>query len=356
MSTAVLNRKPSWNLQDEFKVIAHRFRHHRQSRNISTAHRLPRIMMWTKHFGSWYGKLNDTRIGEQLVEGCNSNCVITNDRRLLASSDVILFHVRDIEDMPSNRSNKQKWVFFTLESPPNTPFSNFRHMKNMFNWTMTYRSDSDVYLPYGRVVQRNGAVTSRKDLRIIWESKRKVAVWVVSNCQTHGRREAFLRELRRHLQVDVYGSCGLYRCPRYQEDSCYKHFERNYFYMLAFENSICVDYATEKLFIALAYDIVPVVFGGANYSAVAPSNSYIDALAFRSPKHLAEHLVGVSKNYSAYTSYFKWKDSQDVERPYRFFCHLCKKAHNTTIMQRSSSYSDIETWWRGGSRCRRWGV
>ena len=37
-------------------------------------------------------------------------------------------------------------------------------------------------------------------------------------------------------------------------------------------------------------DMVPVVLGGGNYSAIAPPNSYIDASKFQSPKALAHHL------------------------------------------------------------------
>ena len=61
-----------------------------------------------------------------------------------------------------------------------------------------------------------------------------------------------------------------------------------YFY-LAFENSICKDYVTEKFFRGLQVTIwnilwpkqicqapvVPIVLGGANYSALAPNYSFI---------------------------------------------------------------------------------
>ena len=37
-------------------------------------------------------------------------------------------------------------------------------------------------------------------------------------------------------------------------------------FYLAFENSNCKDYATEKFYISLDMAIVPIVMGGANYS------------------------------------------------------------------------------------------
>ncbi|KAL1420687.1 hypothetical protein MTO96_004431 [Rhipicephalus appendiculatus] len=76
---------------------------------------------------------------------------------------------------------------------------------------------------------------------------------------------------------------------------------------------MCVDYVTEKLFNALGHYVIPVVFGGANYSEIAPPRSYIDALSFQSPKHLAEYLVRLSKNYTEYAAYFAWKEHFDVD-------------------------------------------
>jgi hypothetical protein len=43
--------------------------------------------------------------------------------------------------------------------------------------------------------------------------------------------------------------------------------ERYYFY-LAFENSLCKDYITEKFFDAMSRDVVPVVRGGGDYAKV----------------------------------------------------------------------------------------
>lgn len=59
--------------------------------------------------------------------------------------------------------------------------------------------------------------------------------------------------------------------------------ERDYKYYLAFENSLCRDYVTEKFYKPLLYTTVPVVYGGADYEvAGAPPNSYIDVRKFSS--------------------------------------------------------------------------
>ena len=50
----------------------------------------------------------------------------------------------------------------------------------------------------------------------------------------------------------------------------------NYKFYLSFENSLCRDYITEKFWKVLSYNVVPLVFGGGNYSLYAPKKSYID--------------------------------------------------------------------------------
>ncbi len=138
-----------------------------------------------------------------------------------------------------------------------------------------------------------------------------------------------MKELKKYIPVDVYGECGPYNCTGRMSEECYRYLEKNYMFYLAFENSICKDYVTEKFFNAVKYDFVPVVFGGANYSSVLASMNnnqrrgsgpgkwddskvFIDGLKFPSPKDLARHLVSLSENEDAYFEYFKWRSSHEV--------------------------------------------
>ena len=76
---------------------------------------------------------------------------------------------------------------------------------------------------------------------------------------------------------------------------------RSYQFYLSFENSLCKDYATEKLFRALASDLVPVVMGGANYSKIVPPKSIINVEDFPSPEVLGKELKRlVEVNISLY--------------------------------------------------------
>ena len=65
---------------------------------------------------------------------------------------------------------------------------------------------------------------------------------------------------------------------------CKSLLERDYMFYLAFENSNCKDYATEKFYSSLDMAIVPIVMGGANYTKLLPPNSFINAAEYISPQ------------------------------------------------------------------------
>ncbi|CAN8003230.1 unnamed protein product, partial [Ixodes hexagonus] len=281
-------------------------------------------------------------------------CYLTNDICRLNSSDAVVVHMYGlgVEELPQ-KSSRQKWVFWLMEPPGNGQFRDYEKIAGYFNWTMTYRSDSDVPTPYGETV-RNTNTPLKKDIQSLWNSKSKMAVWMVSNCKTQSGRELFVTEMQRYIDVDVYGSCGNNSCPMTTGSGCYESFERKYFFILAFENSICKDYVTEKFFLALQYDLVPVVFGGANHSKMAPERSYIDAMSFETPRALAEYLKVVASDFGAYASYLNWKARYKVNRLYaNQFCPLCAKLH-TADSRKTSVYWDLRLWYEEQANCRSW--
>ncbi|KAH9364459.1 hypothetical protein HPB48_000208 [Haemaphysalis longicornis] len=176
-------------------------------------------------------------------------------------------------------------------------------------------SDSDIVHPSGTIVERY--VTQNfeyQKTRNIWRRNSRMAVWAVSHCGAESRRDHYVKQLRKYVRADVYGRCGHRKCTKANATRCYEKFAKKYFFYLSFENSIGRDYVTEKLFNVLEHDIIPVLLGGANYTAIAPPDSFIDALSFRSPIHLAKYLKRVAGDFQLYAKYMRWKNRRRVDR------------------------------------------
>jgi hypothetical protein len=129
-------------------------------------------------------------------------------------------------------------------------------MDNYFNWTMTYRWDSDMVGPYGYVkpignVPLHPSESQMKEYlsnsKVNYANgKTKMATWFVSNCNSRSSRNEMVNELQKHVSVDVYGTCGTMTCPRNIEDECREMAAKNYKFYMSLENSLCLDYVTEK--------------------------------------------------------------------------------------------------------------
>ena len=226
---------------------------------------------------------------------------------------------------------------------------------------MTYRLDSDVYHPYARVVKKSETsplfekrtLTStswnhksnsnggKKNSNLVEAEKPKLVAWVVSNCFTHSNRESFVRDLEKFIPIDIYGYCGDLTCIGETSLECYSNLAKSYKFYLAFENSLCIDYVTEKFFDSLTYDMVPIVYGRANYSSLAPPGSYIDARDFESPQALAKYLHYLDLHPEEYVKYFSWKENYQVV-PSQGWCTLCTKLRNNGG---TKSYINIWKWW-----------
>ncbi|KAJ8681957.1 hypothetical protein QAD02_017749 [Eretmocerus hayati] len=321
-----------------------------------TPHGGKTILYWNGLFEVSDFNLSEGHVSQHCPSGYN-NCYATSDRNSnsIDSYDIILFHGINDElnenDLPSKRSPDQKYIFVALESPANRYISS--RFDSFFNATATYQSDSDILWTYSDVVQiaSNGTEGVRDNqikIEKLVKKKSRVAAWYVSNCNTKSKREKFVTELEKYMPVNKFGRCfeWLASCPR-NRDCFHDEIEPNYFFYLAFENSLCEDYVTEKFFNTLKYYVVPVVYGGANYTKIAPPKSFIDAKDFKSPQHLALYLQKLTKNFTDYAEYFKWKGHYQIVSPEkRIICDLCKLANDN----KKKTYNISK--WYSSSRCR----
>ena len=120
--------------------------------------------------------------------------------------------------------------------------------------------------------------------------------------------------------------------------------------------SLCRDYVTEKLFEALNFNILPIVFGGSDYKSWMPYKSFIDA-TLMTPKQLADHLVEIGSNKHKYLSYFRWKHNfhikSGLDQNFEVFCYLCKILNDFRVYGSHSS-DDLINWWFKTSECKSW--
>ena len=273
-----------------------------------------------------------------------SNCEVTYENNRLNESDVVIFHGRSmpsskflIQYSRTSRSNHQRWAYYILENPINTP--DRRPLDGLFNWTMTYRKESDIWLPYKKYHKIKDSEEIPKIRNYAAEKNkvpnRKLAFWIVSHCGTY--RDEYVLKLQENITIDVAGRCAgkfknpIHNCNSGGRDGCFENIRKYKFY-LAFENAFCDQYVTEKYWYnSLEFDAVPIVMGGGPYDdpKVAIPRSYINVEDFATVKELGDYLNYLDKNDTAYNEYFDWKKEYKLDNdlgwpfPDIFVCEIC---------------------------------
>uniref|UniRef100_A0A1L8E1Y9 Fucosyltransferase n=2 Tax=Nyssomyia neivai TaxID=330878 RepID=A0A1L8E1Y9_9DIPT len=300
----------------------------------------------------------------------NSRCIVTTDRKYLPKIemfDALLFsgsHWWMVEwSFPSVRPMHQLYVYVNMESPLTT-FHTFATdpRKEIYNITMSYRRDSDIYWPYGFISKQNITYLSAVNeenwmnpefeeveyelLQKIW-IKNKTAAWFVSNCKDKSNRMQLVQAMQKTIDVDIYGKCGTLECSMNTKEECYELIEQDYYFYFSFENALCNDYITEKVFNIMRYNVVPVVYGGANYTQHLPPHSYIDANDFATATDLAKYLKSLTKDIKKYAKYFWWKKHYRTVVSAKVYNNLCDQLYERTSKQHkgNSFYKNIKEWW-----------
>lgn len=174
------------------------------------------------------------------------------------------------------------------------------------------------------------------------QKRPKKIAWFVSHCGVESKRDVVAQKISKHIRVDIYGKCGNLECPRSRTEECLDMMENNYKFYLSFENSFCKDYVTEKLFNVLKKNIIPIVYGGADYDKFAPPYSVIDVTKYKTIQELTDYLKFLDENTEEYLKYFEWKKSYSVDlTPQSTLCTLCQKLNEP---RKTVMYEDISAW------------
>ena len=329
-------------------------------------------------FYNWeLGEVGINNLGEEPFRDCpEKRCYAfkTYSQTPVEKSDGIMVHGPNLWFMPSRssykRNRKQLWLFYTME-PQGLTFCSSHYkltdLDDWFNLTATFKLDSDIYVDYKQFRNWNDIIhdieyvkefkkllnkssnnpistitdltvknnyfdetflkltneNSEKFLTDYYKITKKASVVAfISHCETYSRREIYINELLKYINVDVYGDCKNYfknskkdPCGSKKNYNCINKILNKYKFYLSFENSLCEDYITEKYW--KLYDsttifdvnIIPVVRGAREhqYKRETPNLSYINTYNFDSARSLADYLNFLDRNNTAYLQYFNWK-------------------------------------------------
>nr|CAD2177699.1 unnamed protein product [Meloidogyne enterolobii] len=347
--------------------------------NLKSSKSTPIILGWNNLIDN--DNIIDIQTGLYNTDECKYECEYVTDKDLYMNATAIMFHIRaEHKDLPLKRFSNQLYIFFLDESPSYT----YEHFKDVspdfFNITMTYRVDSDIYYPYDTFVPCNGKCHvdefwSEKEVLEKVQRKSKLAMKAFSDCSTPSKRENLIAELGRLIKIDLYGNCpGNTKCDF---EYCLNQELANHMFYLAFENSVCKNYITEK-FWYLKHLIVPIVLSRRVFKKTKiPDNVYIAVDDFNNTAELAEYLLYLQRNKTEYLKYFEWTKTYrkttyrsnyykysplgrqsyitatngSFAPSYNPLCNLCELLHKQHRKHKKYMISNIWNYWKSPNIC-----
>lgn len=310
-------------------------------------------------------------------ENCPTNsCELTYSEKDSSKADAVLFHLHRMTKSDAaeisrwshgNRDPKQIWIFLTDESPMHTIVR--PEYDNLFNWSMTYRSDSDVWVPYGRTVRNNPFSKSNIgnhlqkfiDYPSKMPKKTKLVAIMGSNCagSSGSNRWKYVQTLvdffkETEQKLDIFGTClggNTTACPGHFTRDC--PLLDNYKFYLAFENSNCREYLTEKIFWnAYSKFSVPVVMGAPREDCkrLLPPHSFIHVEDFASVESLFDYLRYLDTNDGEYQTYHAWRSEWRIVNEHAYFgtgsMHYCRLCESLWLNRyKKKYYQKLSDYW-----------
>jgi alpha-1,3-fucosyltransferase 10 len=257
------------------------------------AARAPLVVLYNAAWGRW----------PDLHGG---GCELSTDRRRLVEAAAVVFHVPTLTalDRPPKYPG-QRWVAWSMESDVTCPRLADPAFMRHFELTMTYRRDASVWCPY---FDRATVAELPRPPRP--KTAAAPVVYLQSSRYNQSGRVQYVAELMRRVKVHSYGAVlrnQPWPIDDTGRDAKLELIERHKF-TLAFENSIAIDYVTEKLYDPLVAGSVPVYLGAPNVRELAPADDcLIDAAEFSGPDALAAHLNHLIADDAAYARHLEWK-------------------------------------------------
>ncbi|XP_076235052.1 alpha-(1,3)-fucosyltransferase 10 [Calliopsis andreniformis] len=277
---------------------------------------VPVILWWTP-FG------NDNKLRK-----CdNYQCYFTSNRTYQFHQKIssFLFYGSSfqIDDLPKWKSDKVPWGLIHEESPRNNPIFVQQETLNLFTYSSTFSRFSDVPLTLidlpgiRELLDRKYFIPTNEKTKLMYTKNLAPLLYIQSDCDTASNRDIYVAELMKYIKVDSYGTClnNAQLDERLKENYLevlnsedFLSFTANYKFTIAFENAVCQDYITEKLWRPLIVGSVPIYYGSPSFKDWLPNNmSAISILDFKNPRALANFLLDLIKNETEYNKYLSHK-------------------------------------------------
>lgn len=245
------------------------------------------------------------------------------DPRFAANMDVIVAASDDAASQPpavwpKTSSKWQMRVLVGFENPDSYP----HWMHNLHS--AASKEARQHHLAYGLVPEHNdfaiNSIPPEVDLyalqQVAWSFETRDFIACFISDSARKERNEYISALAkslstRNLQVHFYGRF-MHNKDEPQGGDYSSRFGRKiavlrkYRFTLAFENTRRPYYITEKAFNALQAGSLPVYWGSSNMADFMPERSFIDANSM-TPQELANQLVWLNANSTAYAMYFDWK-------------------------------------------------
>ncbi|XP_046478346.1 alpha-(1,3)-fucosyltransferase 10 [Neodiprion pinetum] len=284
--------------------------------------KVPVILWWTPFTGN-QGRL----------EHCGQvKCYFTQNRTFVSHNFLssILFYGSNIEfdELPLPRRGSIDWGLLHEESPRNIPMLTSETALALFNHSATFSRFSDVPLTLVDLDSEEDLIGTKyfvpleEKSRLIREKGLAPLLYIQSDCNTASMRDSYVKELMEYISIDSYGAClNNKKLPERLRldhvsslrDSEFLSLTAQYKFTLAFENAVCDDYITEKLWRPLMVGSIPVYYGSQSFKDWLPNkNSAISVRDFAGPKELANFLLLLTTDESRYSEYISHKISRNL--------------------------------------------
>ncbi|CAJ0922087.1 unnamed protein product, partial [Mesorhabditis belari] len=293
------------------------------------------------------------------------SCLIHSNREFLNESDAVVFEPRFVNMRLSTipRREDQIFIFSVNESPQR--FRRPDKSENFFNASMYFLMSSDI--PFNNRYRWVNQETAKREGRFfeaigINESflerpRTHFISAMIGNCQsTPSGRTRLVKAFERQNYLSLFGGCSAVKerknaCAKRDERCVQELFEDSYFY-LALENSVCMDYVTEKYWNRTTYHSIPILWSreaAKNHGIPEKSVIYVDD--FETIDTLLDHLKYLRDNAKAYAEYFQWR------RNYMFIPHKepreCLLCEYVQGKPKKKVYADIYQTFAQQSHCEK---